>query len=141
QDEHPEHSTIVPIIYASNKAHLTNFLGNKSIWLLYMTIGNILKDIRRERSTRAWICIGLMPMIKIDNVQSRMQWHATIHHILRPLRSVICSDSFTCKCYLILNSWVADWPEQCTVTLVKQNRYPVCEVLTEEFSNPKPPDG
>ncbi|KAF8415219.1 hypothetical protein EV426DRAFT_541755, partial [Tirmania nivea] len=70
QDEHPEHSTIVSIIYASDKAHLTNFLGDKSIWPLYMTIGNILKDIRREHSTRTWICIRLLPTIKIDNIES-----------------------------------------------------------------------
>ncbi|KAF8422127.1 hypothetical protein EV426DRAFT_535892, partial [Tirmania nivea] len=73
QDEYPKHSTIVPIIYASDEAHLTNFSGDKSIWPLYMTIGNILKDIRRERSTRAWICIGLLLTIKIDNVESRIQ--------------------------------------------------------------------
>ncbi|KAF8415296.1 hypothetical protein EV426DRAFT_541748, partial [Tirmania nivea] len=146
QDKHPEHSTIVPIICASNKAHLTNFLGDKSIWLLYMTIGNIPKDIRSEHSTRAWICIGLLLMIKIDNVESRMQWYAAVHHILRPPRapgswSIICSDGFTYKYYLILNGWVADWPEQCTITLVKQNRCPVYKVSTEEFGNPKPPDG
>ncbi|KAF8415264.1 hypothetical protein EV426DRAFT_666012 [Tirmania nivea] len=45
------------------------------------------------------------------------------------------------KYYLILNGWVADWPEQCTVALVKQNRYPVCKASTEEFGNPKPPNG
>ncbi|KAF8416287.1 hypothetical protein EV426DRAFT_541380, partial [Tirmania nivea] len=73
QNEHPEHSTIVPIICISDKAYLTNFSGNKSIWPLYMTIENILKDIRRECSIRAWICIGPLPTIKIDNVESRIQ--------------------------------------------------------------------
>ncbi|KAF8415651.1 hypothetical protein EV426DRAFT_541671, partial [Tirmania nivea] len=53
EDKHPEYSTIVPIICTSDKAHLTKFSGNKSIWPLYITIGNIPKDIHRERSTRA----------------------------------------------------------------------------------------
>ncbi|KAF8415153.1 hypothetical protein EV426DRAFT_541758, partial [Tirmania nivea] len=72
QDEHPEHNTIVPIIYASDKAHLTNFSGDKLIWPLYITIGNTPKDIHKERSTRPWIYIGLLLMIKINNVESRM---------------------------------------------------------------------
>ncbi|KAF8419157.1 hypothetical protein EV426DRAFT_510350, partial [Tirmania nivea] len=131
QDKHPKYSTIVPIICASDKAHLTNFSGDKSIWPLYMTIGNIPKDIYRERSTRAWICIGLLLTIKIDNIQSHIQWRAAIHHILWPLRTlgsqfIVCSNGFTRKCYLILNGWVADWPEQYTIALVKQNRCPVC---------------
>ncbi|KAF8420172.1 hypothetical protein EV426DRAFT_537901 [Tirmania nivea] len=116
QNKHPEYSISVPIICASDKAHLTNFSGDKSIWPLYMTIGNILKDIRREYSTRAWICIRLLPTIKIDNVELCIQWHAAVHHILQPLYvpgswSVVCFDGFMCKCYLILNGWVADWLE------------------------------
>ena len=111
-----------------------------------MTIGNIPKDIRRERSTRAWICIGLLPTIKIENVEARMQWHAAVHHILQPLRaagplSLVCYDGFTRKCYLILNGWIADWPEQCTVALIKHNRCPVCKASTEEFGKPKQPTG
>jgi hypothetical protein len=146
QEGLPQGSTIIPIICASDKAHLTNFSGDKSIWPLYMTIGNIPKDIWRERSKRAWICIGLLPTTKIDQVESRMQWHAAVHHILRPLRtpdplSLACSDGLTRKCYLILNGWVADWPEQCTVALVKQNRCPVCETPTAEFGDPRPHDG
>jgi len=107
-----------------------------------MTIGNIPKDLRRERSTRAWICIGLLPKVKMDGMESRVQWHAAVHHILQPLRSsdplyITCSDSFTRKCHLILNGWVAKWPEQCTVALIKQNRCPLCESLTAEFGSPR----
>ncbi|KAF8416429.1 hypothetical protein EV426DRAFT_541326, partial [Tirmania nivea] len=53
QDKHPENSIIVRIICTSDKAHLTNFSGDKLIWPLYMTIGNIPKDICRECSTIA----------------------------------------------------------------------------------------
>ncbi|KAF8436742.1 hypothetical protein BDZ91DRAFT_756744 [Kalaharituber pfeilii] len=55
----PPQSTIVPIICASDKTHLTNFSGDKYLWPLYMTIGNIDKELRREKSSLAWICIGM----------------------------------------------------------------------------------
>ena len=73
QFHHPDGATIIPIICASDKAQLTNFSGDKSIWPLYMTIGNIPKHIRRERSKNAWICIGLLPTIPLDNVRPNLQ--------------------------------------------------------------------
>ena len=68
QFHHPDSTTIIPIICTSDKAQLTNFSGGKSIWSLYMTIGNIPKYIQRERSKNAWICIRLLPIISLDNV-------------------------------------------------------------------------
>ena len=116
QFHHPDGATIIPIICASNKAQLTNFSDDKSIWPLYMTIGNIPKHIRRERSKNAWICIGLLPTIPLDNVRPNLQWHAAVHHILRPLQNpepylFLCADGYTRKCFPILNGWVADHPE------------------------------
>jgi len=46
QDQLPAEATIVPVFCASDKTHLTNFLGDQHAWPLYLTIGNIRKDIR-----------------------------------------------------------------------------------------------
>ena len=46
QDMLPEGGTLVPLIFASDKTHLTNFSGDKSAWPLYMSLGNINKEIR-----------------------------------------------------------------------------------------------
>ena len=43
----PAGATIVPVICASNRTHLINFSGVQHAWPLYLTIGNIRKDIRR----------------------------------------------------------------------------------------------
>jgi len=45
QDQLPTGVTIVPVICASNKTHLTNFSGDQHAWPLFLTIGNIRKDI------------------------------------------------------------------------------------------------
>ena len=41
KDEVTGGATIVPVICASDKTHLTNFLGHQNAWQLYVTIGNI----------------------------------------------------------------------------------------------------
>jgi len=61
QDQLPAGATIVPVICASDKTHLTNFSGDQHAWPLYLTIGNIRKDIRRTPKKRAWILVGLIP--------------------------------------------------------------------------------
>ncbi len=38
-------TTILSIILASDKTHLTNFTGDKSMHAIYMSLGNIHKDV------------------------------------------------------------------------------------------------
>jgi len=59
-DQLPAAATIVPVICASDKTHLTNFSGDQHAWPLYLTIGNIQRDIRRTAKKRAWIFVGLI---------------------------------------------------------------------------------
>jgi hypothetical protein len=46
QDQLPAGVTIVPVICASDKTHLTNFFIDQHASPLYLMIGNIRKDIR-----------------------------------------------------------------------------------------------
>lgn len=41
----PKGVTIAPVILASDKMQLSHFSGDKSAWPVYLTIGNIDKDI------------------------------------------------------------------------------------------------
>jgi len=47
QDHLLARATIVPVICALVKTHLTNFLGDRHAWPLYLTIGNSQKDMHR----------------------------------------------------------------------------------------------
>src|SRR5437588_3116474 len=55
QDKVPKGGTIVPLLFGSDKTHLTNCSGDKAAWPLYMTLGNIKKEIRRQSSKCAWV--------------------------------------------------------------------------------------
>ena len=62
-----EGATIIPVIIASDKTHLSNFTGDKSAWPVYLTIGNIEKYVRRKPSARASILIGYIPVSNLES--------------------------------------------------------------------------
>ena len=62
QDFVPRGGTVIPLLFASDKTHLTHFSGDKAAWPVYMSIGNISKDIRRQNSKRAWVLVAILPI-------------------------------------------------------------------------------
>ena len=78
QDHHPAGATIVPVICASDKTHLTNFLGDHHAWPLYLTIGNIRKDIRSTPATRTWISFRLIPCSPKGAKNTHEAWHFAV---------------------------------------------------------------
>ena len=87
-------ATIIPVIISSDKTQLTLF-RNKSAYPIYMTIGNIPKEIRRKPSSHAYILIGYLPTTRLENVTNKARkrrvianlYHACIGRILQPLES------------------------------------------------------
>ncbi|KAN0140927.1 hypothetical protein V8E53_001371, partial [Lactarius tabidus] len=87
-------TTIVPVLISTEKTQLTPF-QNKCTYPIYMTIGNIPKDIRRKTSSRAYVLLGYLPTTKLENEtnQAKRQrllanlYHACMNCILKPLIS------------------------------------------------------
>ena len=61
----PKGTTIAPIILSSDKTQLTLFQGDKKVWLVYLTIGNLSKELRRQPSAHATILISYLPVAKL----------------------------------------------------------------------------
>ena len=53
---------IIPIILVSDQTYLTNFLGDKKLWPIYMTVGNIHSSIRNKPLYYAWLPIAFWPI-------------------------------------------------------------------------------
>ncbi|KAJ7749142.1 hypothetical protein B0H16DRAFT_1847253 [Mycena metata] len=152
----PPGATIAPIILSSDKTKLSNFRGDQSAWPVYLTIGNISKDIRRQASSHATVLVGYLPIGKFSGYSDKARQavrYRTFHHCMSVItRSLVaagtdgvdmtCSDGFVRWVFPILAAYVADYPEQCLIANCMENRCPICKVAptsrgTHEPSAPR----
>ncbi|KAJ6549962.1 hypothetical protein B0H19DRAFT_1073857 [Mycena capillaripes] len=146
EKNHPG-ATIIPIIISSDKTQLTVF-GNKTAYPVYMTIGNIPKEIRRKPSRRGYVLLGYLPTSRMKDVKNKAArrrilanvFHACMRHILAPLKDagatgipMTSGDGVARRGHPIYATFVGDYPEQCLVTAVKTGECPSCEVPRDEL--------
>jgi len=78
-------ATIVPVICASDKTHLTNILGDQHAWPLYLKIGTLRKDIRHTPNKRTLILVGLIPCLLKGAKNPDEAWHSAVGTVLSQL--------------------------------------------------------
>jgi hypothetical protein len=142
-----EFATVVPLILATDKTQMTVLSGSKRAWPVYVTTGNISKDVRRRPSQRAMMLVGYIPVSDLhcfSNTTRRSEagwqlFHSCMASILAPLKEIsvkgeemVCADGGVRRIHPILASYIADYPEQCTVACARENRCPICWVPEDE---------
>ncbi|KAI0055664.1 hypothetical protein BV25DRAFT_1815283 [Artomyces pyxidatus] len=130
--------TIIPAIISSDKTQVTLF-RTKSAYPIYLTIGNIPKDIRRKPSRGAQILLGYLPTTGLTHIKNRDTrrravanlFHACVEKILAPLKEaglngvpMASGDGVIRRCHPIFAAFVGDYPEQCLVAGCKNMECP-----------------
>ena len=147
----PGGATIAPVIIASDKTHLSNFSGDKSVWPVYLTIGNIDKSTRRSPTAQATVLIGYIPVTKLEcfskgkrQYQGYQVFHDCMRSLLKPSQTtgkegieMVCADGFTHPVSPILGAYVTDHPKQCLVTCNHKNRCPHCLAAANKLGLPE----
>jgi hypothetical protein len=144
EKDHPG-ATIIPLIISTDKTQLTLF-RNKSAYPIYLTIGNIPKEIRRKPSLHAQTLLGYLPATRLEHIQNKSSrrrslanlFHACMAKILRPLESagvtgieLATGDGVVRRCHPLLAVFVGDYPEQCLVSCTKH--CPICPIAKNEL--------
>ncbi|KAI0043845.1 hypothetical protein FA95DRAFT_1497959 [Auriscalpium vulgare] len=140
-------ATVVPLILSSDKTQVTEF-RNRSAYPLYLTIGNISKDIRRQPSKRAQILIGYLPSARLSHIledETRRRatanlFHACVRKIMAPTRPhaltgtpMASGDGVVRRCHPIFAVFIGDYPELVLAACVKTGECPKCEVDATEL--------
>ncbi|KAN0103980.1 hypothetical protein V8E52_011444, partial [Russula decolorans] len=144
QEQLPPGAVVTPLIIATDKTSLTQFSGDKKAYPVYLTIGNISKDIQRQPSSHATVLIGYLPISRLECFREAGEsrkfaiyrlFHHSMRIIMEPLIEagksgieMTCADNSVQCIFPILAAYVADYPEQCLVACCMENRCPCCLV-------------
>ena len=92
---------MVPILLTSDQTHLTNFSGDKKLWPVYISLGNIHSQVCNKPNALAWIPLAFLPvppkrLSKIPNSSEAQQglnahqiFHSAISYLLQPLSDTV----------------------------------------------------
>ncbi|KAF5340534.1 hypothetical protein D9758_015825 [Tetrapyrgos nigripes] len=134
--------TILPLIISSDKTQVTTF-RNKTAYPVYLSLGNIPKEIRRKPSKRAYVLLGYLPSTRLEHIQSPTSrcrclanlFHACMKHIVRPIVEAGTSgivmtsgDGVDRLTHPIFAVYIGDYPEQILVTCGITGFCPRCTI-------------
>ncbi|KAF8885298.1 hypothetical protein BD779DRAFT_1611957 [Infundibulicybe gibba] len=141
QTKLPDGAAIAPLILASDKTQLSQFQGDKKAWPVYLTLGNISKEIRRCPSAHATVLLGYLPVPKLScysDATRSLAGYCLFHYCMGKILAslMVCVDGFVRLIYPILTAYVADYPEQCLVSCCMENCCPRCTVDPNDCGDP-----
>jgi hypothetical protein len=100
QNKLPDRATIVPLLVAVDKTTLTQHHGDLAAWPIYLTIGNLDSQTRRQQSQPSLILVGFLP---IATDQDRSKRVSLYHHLMR----LIFKRKFYWLFYLLLSRCIS----------------------------------
>jgi len=134
----------------SDQTNLTNLLGDKKAWPVYITIGSLPSARRNRPGSIAVLLLALLPVPPKFSKSSKADRHQrkinadtvqdVFELIFAPLQDVAhvgipidCGDGKVRLCFPIRSARIADPMEKVALHVLKTNACPKCEVLTNEL--------
>ncbi|KIJ07097.1 hypothetical protein PAXINDRAFT_38417, partial [Paxillus involutus ATCC 200175] len=129
-EERTPGATLVPILLSTDKTQITLF-HNKAAYPIYMTIGNLPKEIRRKPSRGAQILVGYLPTSKLEHITNKSARRRTLTNIFH----MCIGDGVLRRTHPLVACYIGDYPEQLLVTGMKTGECPGCNVPRGELGN------
>jgi hypothetical protein len=80
QKTFPSCSTVIPIMFASDKTQMSHLHGDVMGYPVYITIGNLSRKLRRMQTAPAVIMLGMIPVIKAHKDDYDRLLKAKLYH-------------------------------------------------------------
>jgi hypothetical protein len=147
---------VAAVNIATDKTCLTEFVGGKVGYPVYLTLGNVPKALCRKPSKQACILIAYLPVetdllkgtdLSKKKIGSRHQalFHKAMRHILEPLIEagnngvyMTGGNGEVCHVFPLLATYAADFPEQCLIACAKYGTCPKCQTSAKSLHSPSP---
>ncbi|KAG1860757.1 hypothetical protein F4604DRAFT_1882538 [Suillus subluteus] len=154
-DQHCPGGTIILIIISTDKMQVTMF-HNKSAYPVYLTIGNIPKEIHHKPSCGGHILLAYLPTTRLEQITNKAScrqslanlYHACLSHVLAPLQhaglegiNMRSGDGALRRCHPLFVSFVGDYPEQLLTTGIKFGDCLKCDVEKDDTESNTVLDG
>ncbi len=146
-DDVSEGETLGLVILGSDRTHLNNCSGDKKAHCVYMSCGNVSKDLRVKESARCWMKIAEVPVVKFlqkehQGILSQRLYHICMDMVTTSLKKcshepVKMTDATGVKRLVrtILLSHIADYPEQQLIACVSGSSSPVSFAKYDNFGS------
>ncbi|KIK75707.1 hypothetical protein PAXRUDRAFT_36968 [Paxillus rubicundulus Ve08.2h10] len=146
-------ATIILVFLSTNKTQVTMF-RNKSAYPIYMTIGNIPKEIQRKPSHHTQVLLDYLPTTKLDHISNLAArhrtlanlFHACMREILHPLKDAgshgvnMTSGGGVVHCgHPLVTCYIRDYPEQILISGAKTGECPSCDIPRGSLGSPDEP--
>ncbi|KAG2110204.1 uncharacterized protein F5147DRAFT_651860 [Suillus discolor] len=148
-DEHCSGGTIVPIIISLDKTQVTMF-RIKTAYPVYLTIGNIPKEICHKLSYGSHILLAYLPTTCLEYIINQASHHHAIANLyyaclcrvlalLKPAGlegiPMHSRDGALRRCHLLFATFISDYPEQLLATGVKFGECPKCDIEAKDMGS------
>ncbi len=137
------------MILLSNKTQVTLF-QNKTVYLVYLTIGTLSKDICRKPLHNGQVLLVYLPTSKLSHIENKAARRCTLANLFHAYLKCILSclkeagmtglmmhsgDGVAQRCHPIFASYVGDYAKQVLVTCTYNDDSPICECPHDELGN------
>ncbi|KAG8729536.1 hypothetical protein FRC10_003813 [Ceratobasidium sp. 414] len=133
--------TIAALVIATDQTKLASLCGGQKVYPVYISLGNIGKDGRRQPTKRATVLLGFLPVdgfedVANDDERRRMKAdlvHRAMETMFAPLVAASktrvemwCADGRLHHVFPLVAAYMADWPEQNLQSCTTEGSCPVC---------------
>ena len=140
-------ATVIPILLSTDKTQLTSF-RNKNAYPLYLTIGNIPKEICRKPSLCSYVLLTYLPTSQLENVTNKAQcrrminnlYYSCMHKNLEPLEvagisgvNMSTGNGNVHQTHLIFTGFIGNYPEQILSSGSITGECPSCEAPRDKL--------